>query len=278
MDRAATANTESKATPGAWASFGHAAFAVLWTATVISNVGTWMNDVGAGWLMTELSPSPLIVAAGASALAGLSWIAVLSSLHVSAQTALPDWVRARGLSIFLTVFFGAMSAGSLVWGQVANLAGIPAALLIAAAGAALFVPLTWRAKLGAGAEMDLAPSMHWPAPIVRVDYAEERGPVMIQVVYAIAEADRPEFQTLLADLAHARRRGGAYGWNLMQDAADPARFVETWFEASWISHLRHHERVSGADRAIQDRIQALHQGAEPPEATHLLSVSHTGDP
>ena len=82
----------------------------------------------------------------------------------------------------------------------------------------------------------------------------------------------------MADLARARRRGGAYGWNLMQDAADPTRFVETWFEASWISHLRHHERVSGADRAIQDQIQALHKGAEPPKATHLLSVPHTGDP
>ena len=38
---------------------------------------------------------------------------------LSAQTALPDWVRARGLSVFLTVFFGSMAAGSLVWGQVA---------------------------------------------------------------------------------------------------------------------------------------------------------------
>ncbi len=50
------------AAPGAWAPFGHAAFTVLWVATVVSNVGTWMNDVGAGWLMTELTPSPFVVA------------------------------------------------------------------------------------------------------------------------------------------------------------------------------------------------------------------------
>ena len=138
-------------------------------------------------------PNP-IVAAVASALAGISWIAVLSSLHVSAQTALPDWLRARGLSIFLTVFFGAMSGGSLLWGQVASLAGIPAALLIAAAGAAVFVPVSWRAKLGQGAEMDLAPSMHWPVPMVKLDDADERGPVMIQVVYEIAQADHGQFR------------------------------------------------------------------------------------
>ncbi|MEM1385872.1 MAG: MFS transporter, partial [Pseudomonadota bacterium] len=37
-------------------------FAMLWVATVASNIGTWMHDVGAGWLMTTLSPSPTMVA------------------------------------------------------------------------------------------------------------------------------------------------------------------------------------------------------------------------
>ena len=147
-------------------------------------------------------PNP-IVAAVASALAGISWIAVLSSLHVSAQTALPDWVRARGLSIFLTVFFGAMSGGSLLWGQVASLGGIPVALLIAAAGAAVFVPVSWRAKLGQDAEVDLVPSMHWPVPMVKLDDADERGPVMIQVVYEIAQADHGQFHRLMAARAAA---------------------------------------------------------------------------
>jgi hypothetical protein len=37
-------------------------FQALWIATIVSNVGTWMHDVEAGWLMTSLSPSPLLVA------------------------------------------------------------------------------------------------------------------------------------------------------------------------------------------------------------------------
>lgn len=104
-------------------------------------------------------PNP-VIAALASALAGVSWIAVLSSLDVSAQTALPDWVRARGPSIFLTVVFDAMSGSSLVWDQGASVAGIPAALLVATAGALLQNPLTWRAKLGQGENLELAPSGH----------------------------------------------------------------------------------------------------------------------
>ena len=219
----------------------------------------------------------MAVATIASALAGLSWITVLSSLHVSAQTALPDWVRARGLSIFLTVFFGAMAGGSLVWGQLASLAGIPTALLIAAAGACLAVPLTWRAKLSQGEAMDLAPSMHWPAPVAVTEEAAAHGPVMIQVRYDVAAADRDTFLDQMRDLARARRRGGGYDWTLMQDAADPERFVETWFEASWLDHLRHHERVTGTDRDLQERIRALHRGENAPRVAHFLSPMHHGE-
>ena len=219
-------------------------------------------------------PDP-VVAAVASAFAGACWIAVLSSLHVSAQTALPDWVRARGLSIFLTVFFGAMSGGSLLWGQVASMAGIPTALLIAAAGAVLFIPLSRRARLGQGAELDLAPSMHWPTPMVRIDDAEDRGPVMIQVTYEIDAADRTAFQALMTELGHARRRGGGYGWTVMQDTEHPSRFVETWFEISWVEHLRHHERVTGDDRAVQERVRALHRADDDPQVRHFLAPAHS---
>ncbi len=37
-------------------------FRALWIATIISNIGTWMNDVGSARLMTSLSPSPMFVA------------------------------------------------------------------------------------------------------------------------------------------------------------------------------------------------------------------------
>ncbi len=46
----------------AWAPLGRPAFRALWLATVVSNVGTWMHDVGAAWLMTSLSPSATMVA------------------------------------------------------------------------------------------------------------------------------------------------------------------------------------------------------------------------
>jgi len=50
----------------------------------------------------------------ASLLAGMSWIAVLASLNVSAQVALPNWVRGRGLAIYVTFMFGGLAVGSAV--------------------------------------------------------------------------------------------------------------------------------------------------------------------
>src|SRR5580704_4509544 len=73
-------------------------------------------------------------------LAGAAWIVVLSSPNVSAQLALPEWVRARGLAIFMTVYFGAHTAGSALWGQVGAMWGLPIAHFIAAAAALLCDP------------------------------------------------------------------------------------------------------------------------------------------
>jgi MFS family permease len=49
--------------PGsAWAPFRHEAFAALWGAQFVSNVGSWMQTVGAQWLMLALTGSTAYVA------------------------------------------------------------------------------------------------------------------------------------------------------------------------------------------------------------------------
>src|SRR5712664_206046 len=78
---------------------------------------------------------------------GVAWIAILATLQVAAQFTLPEWVRARGLAAFVVVFMGGMALGSILWGQVATLIGIPAALTTAAAGMLIAIALTWRFRL-----------------------------------------------------------------------------------------------------------------------------------
>ncbi len=218
-----------------------------------------------------------MAAAAASGLAGASWIAVLANLNVSAQMALPEWVRARGLSVFITVFFGAMTFGSVVWGQVATLFGIPAALLAAAAGAVLGVILSRPFKLGGSAALDLNPSMHWPEPMLTGSVEPDRGPVMITVDYRIAPKDAPAFLKALTLLADARRRDGAFAWGVFEDVAMPGRYLEYFLEDSWLEHLRHHDRVTETDRLLQERAQAFHSGDTPPHVSHFLAPAREGE-
>ena len=57
---------------------------------------------------------------------------VANSLTVSAQMALPDWVRARGMSIYQMAVMGAAASGAAIWGQIATLTNVREALIIAA--------------------------------------------------------------------------------------------------------------------------------------------------
>src|SRR5712691_9828886 len=53
---------ESGRLASAWSPLRESVFRTLWIATVVSNIGTWMQDVGESWLMTSLTPSPVLVA------------------------------------------------------------------------------------------------------------------------------------------------------------------------------------------------------------------------
>ena len=202
---------------------------------------------------------------------GIAWIAVLTTLNATMQGILPNWVRGRGLAIYLMVFNGAMAAGSLGWGAFAQAIGTDAALLAAGASLAITAALAYRAPLPSG-EADLTPSMHWPEPALAAPVAYDRGPVMVTVTYRIRPADRGAFVGELDRLSEERRRDGAYAWGVAEDAADPERVVEWFFVESWAEHLRQHRRVSKRDADIQTEVRRFHQGPGDPVVAHFLSV------
>jgi hypothetical protein len=222
--------------------------------------------------MAALALFPVVpVALPACLLAGAAWIAVLSSLNVSAQMALPAWVRSRGLAVNLAVFFGAMTTGSILWGWLAGRAGLDAALLVAAVGAVIGIAATWRWKLLGSATVDLAPSAHWPVPVTATRVEGDTGPVLVTVEYEIDPADATAFRAEITLLAEERRRDGAFLWQVFVDAENPRRQVEAFMLESWLDHLRQHERVTEADRAVQARVNTFHRGPGQPRVTHLIA-------
>jgi MFS family permease len=211
------------------------------------------------------------VALAASLLAGASWILVLATLNVAAQASLPAWVRGRGLSVFATVLFGAMTLGSAVWGQVASSLGLSTAHYIAAGGCLAVIPLLWHSKLELGTNVDLSPSMHWPEPVLFAGAEKERGPVLVTVEYLVKPDCRDLFLAQLRKLEAERRRDGSYDWGVFEDAAQQGRFLETFLLDSWLEHLRQHQRVTKADRVVQDEI-AKFDTRGVPKVTHFISA------
>lgn len=217
-----------------------------------------------------IARNPLI-AVIASVLAGASWVIALSGLSASAQLALPEWVRGRGLAIYVTVMFGALSVGSAIWGEIATRLGLPASLLIAAVGAVASIPLTRRWTVQIDASVDLSPSMHWPAPVTTHPVEGDRGPVLVTVEYSIDPNNREPFLRALGRYGRERRRDGAYRWGVFEDPAHAGRFVETFLTDSWLDHLRLHERVTKADRKLEDSVLRFQIG-ERPKPTHLIAA------
>ena len=90
---------------------------------------------------------PLGVAVVLLLLAGVAWIATLTTLTVAAQMALPQSLRARGLAMYLVILIGSQALGSLVWGVVASHFGLiasltaSAVLLVVAAASVGVLPL-----------------------------------------------------------------------------------------------------------------------------------------
>ncbi|MCC6072329.1 MFS transporter [Massilia sp. GCM10020059] len=72
------------------------------------------------WLLV-----PLIVCGG------MAWSAIVSTMNAAAQSSFPHSLRARTLSIYLFVMAGGYALGSLVWGRVADGAGVKVAFAIA---------------------------------------------------------------------------------------------------------------------------------------------------
>jgi MFS family permease len=221
-------------------------------------------------VVTALVPH-LAALVAAMVFSGASWLVMLSLFNVAIQIAVPAWVRARVLAVYMLVFAGSLSGGSAVWGAVTSHQGLKAALLYAAGGLAslgLLAAIRYRVILDE--ESDLTPSLHWPEPHLILEPKPDQGPVLVTVDFLIDTRDSREFARAMRALSVIRRRDGAIRWGLFQDTANPARFLETFIVETWMEHRRQHERMTKADRIIEEQAFAFHLGDDRPRVQHLI--------
>ncbi len=209
------------------------------------------------------------VAVPTMVLAGMGWITVANSLSVSAQLALPNWVRARGMSIFQMAIMGSTALGAAIWGQVASWTGVPVSLAVAALSSVLVMALVQRLVTDRSVEEDLSPSHAVQPP--EAPAGVEDGRVIVTLEYRIDPKRASDFRKLMQESRRIRLGQGALSWQLLHDTTDPARYVEMIEDESWTEHLRRLSRFTASNMELQQRKQAFHVGDNPPVVTRYFS-------
>jgi MFS family permease len=208
------------------------------------------------------------VAVPAMVVNGMAWIACANSLSVSAQLALPDWVRARGMSMYQMAIMGASALGAALWGQVATSASVTAALVAASISGTMCMLLAQRFVLDLSLEEDLTPSREFKAPVA--DEPPGDGHVVVTIAYVIDPLRSDDFRALMKESRRSRLRQGALGWELLRDMGKPGHYIEQIIDDTWTEHLRRFDRVTASDVTLRERKLAFHIGAEPPVITRCV--------
>ncbi|HWC66733.1 MAG TPA: MFS transporter [Acidimicrobiales bacterium] len=196
---------------------------------------------------------------------GAAWTTAMTTANISAQAALPAWVRARGMGLYMLVVSGSLAVGSLIWGAIA---GWRVSGAHAVATAVLLGGLTTLRRWRVGTAMTLDLTVV-PAADPQVAYQPEptAGPVLVTIQYHVPAAEVASFTDDMRRVERWRRRTGAYRWGIFRDLADPERFLETFVVESWAEHLRQHQRKTAADQQVHELVARYVTGP----AEHLIS-------
>jgi len=201
-------------------------------------------------------------------LGGVAWISTANTLSVAAQLALPDWVRARGMSMYQMAIMGGSAAGAALWGQVASITDVRTSLSIAAVTGVLGMWLVQRWVRDDMIEEDHSRSTNFNRPTTAE--LPDAGRILITIEYFIDPQRAAEFRAVMQESRRSRLRQGALSWQLQHDIAEPSRYIEQIVDESWTEHLRRFDRVTTSDVSLRDRKMAFHVGDSPPVVSRYV--------
>src|SRR3954447_2616487 len=143
-------------TGGTFAALRVPVFRLLWTTSLVSNLGTWAQTVAAAWVLTEAHAGPAVVAAIQVA---ATMPLLLLSLAAGALADAHDrrWLVALGLA---TQFMAAGLLAVLAWAGPLAPGFVVGLTFVIALGAALAGP-AWQAMVG-----DIVPAPAVPGAVL----------------------------------------------------------------------------------------------------------------
>ena len=187
-------------------------------------------------------------------LTGAGWILALGLLNASFQSALPSWVKARGMAYYTVAFQGATGVGALALAAVAQATSLKVGLVVLAAGLVLGGALTLRLPLPRPGAIDVTPADSMPL----LDLPQHTpGPVLVTATYDVADGSQAAFLGRAGELRHFRQRTGGVEWRLFVDESAPRRYVETFLVGSWDEHQHQHARATQHDSTLLRELDEL---------------------
>lgn len=212
------------------------------------------------------------VAVPVMVLCGSAWLTVLNSLSLSAQTGLPDWVRARGIAAHQMALMGASAAGAFLWGQLATWSSVPLAMLVAAGVGIVSIALAIHLRPDSGTPAFTSATDSIDVPIAA--YPASPGKIQVTIEYLIDPARAGEFRRVMFEESRpAYLRNGALSWQLLHDLNHPERFQEIVIDASWGDLVRRMARLNSGETHLRDRKLAFHVSPQPPRVSrHLVET------
>ncbi|HTV70330.1 MAG TPA: MFS transporter [Rhizobiaceae bacterium] len=205
-----------------------------------------------------------------AAIGGACWVVALAMFNVTVQLSTPRWVLGRALALYQTATFGGMALGAWIWGLVAENYDPSVALLVAAATLLMGAAVGLKLPLPVKPSDNLDPLNRWKAPSILLDLKGRSGPVNVLIEYVIREEDTQAFLDAMNERRRIRRRDGARQWELLRDTEHPEQWMESYHVPTWNDYVRHNQRRTHADAAVDDRVRALHSGIEPPRVHRMV--------
>ena len=201
---------------------------------------------------------------------GAAWMSVMSTFNTATQTSAPPWVRSRATALHVLSALGSFAMGSALWGAVAGLVGLQAALCAAAALMLgnLLLARRFPLRMGAVHEVTQAP---FEDLLVQDQPDAEAGPVSVEISYRIQPELAEAFLAEVSQLKAIRRRDGASLWRVYRDLDDPARYVERFIITRWADYLHQRARATMADQSIEARLRDMLAPGETVRMQHFIA-------
>jgi quinol monooxygenase YgiN len=91
----------------------------------------------------------------------------------------------------------------------------------------------------------------------------------VTIKYRVDPSNREKFLETMKEIGDERRRDGAFAWGVFEELATEGRYTETFLIESWLELMHLYERVTNADRRMEETVRTLL--VDKPEISHYVA-------